>query len=107
MRDVRAGGRICNIQRNDMLAGSDKGLSYIELVDRLAIRVKDGGRQAWYMDKMTWENLTILYSRMTRANAYSEEQVDGRVRRTLKGIPVRLQDCMGVKEEKVPAFQAA
>lgn len=106
VRDYRYGGRICNIQRDDMLNGTDKGQSYIELIDRLAMRVNDDGgvRQAFYMDKQMFENVAVLFSRMTRANAVTMEQVEGRKERRLFGIPVRIQDCMKVNESKVAAF---
>jgi len=106
VRDPRYAGRIANIQRDDILNGTDKGASYIELIDRLSMRVYDdqGVKQAWYMDKGVWESVCTLFSRMTRANAISFQNVEGRKERKLFGIPVRLQDAMRVNEEKVPAF---
>ena len=105
VRDFRFGGRICNIQRDDMLNGNDKGAAYIELIDRLAQRVHDSGvKQAWYMDKLVWENVCTLFSRMTRANAVTFQHVEGRKERRLFGIPVRVQDAMKVNEEKVLAI---
>ncbi|MCQ2299959.1 MAG: hypothetical protein MJZ81_07550 [Bacteroidales bacterium] len=108
VRDFRCGGRICNIQRDDMLnkasgeTAVDAAIRYIELIDRLACRVHEAGKQAWYMDRLMWEKITTLYTRVTRANAFEERQVDGgEKKRTLKGIPVRLQDCMKINEEKV------
>ncbi len=105
VRDFRYGGRVCNIQRDDMLNGADKGQSYIELIDRLAMRVHDQGvRQAFYMDKQMFENFCVLFSRMTRANAITFQNVEGRKEKKLFGIPVRIQDCMKVNEAKVEAF---
>ena len=105
VRDFRFGGRLCNIQRNDMLNGNDKGQSYVELIDRLAMRVHDSGvRQAWYMDKQMFENIAVLFSRMTRANAITFQHVEARKERRLFGIPVRIQDCMKANEDPVPAF---
>lgn len=107
VRDYRYGGRICNVQRDYMLTGSDKGQSYVELVDRLAMRVHDSGvKQAWYMDKQMFENLCVLFSRMTRANAFTFQQVEGRKEKRLFGIPVRIQDAMKINEDKVGAFGA-
>lgn len=108
VRDFRYGGRICNIQRDDILNGSDKGQSYIELIDRLATRVYDdnGVKQAWYMDKGMWEYVCTLFSRMTRANAITFQNVEGRKERKLFGIPVRLQEAMRINEEKVAAYSA-
>ena len=107
VRDYRYAGRICNIQRDDMLNGADKGQRYVELIDRLAMRVHDQGvRQAFYMDKQMWENVCVLFSRMTRANAITFQNVEGRKEKKLIGVPVRIQDCMNVNESKVAAFEA-
>ena len=112
VRDFRHGGRICNLQRDDMLNKKtgetqvEAALRYIELIDRLACRVRDGGKKAWYMDRLMWEYVTTLYTRVTRANAFSEEQLaNGMMSRKLKGMPVRVQDCMKINESKV--LQAA
>lgn len=104
VRDFRCGGRICNIQRDDMMNGSDKGASYVELIDRLAMRVHEEEKQAWYMDKLMWENISVLFSRMTRANAITYHHVEARKEKRLFGIPVRIQDCMKVNEAPVPAI---
>lgn len=105
VRDFRYGGRICNIQRDYMLSGADKGAAYVELIDRLAQRVHESGvKQAFYMDKLMWEYVSTLYSRMTRANAITYAHVEQRKEKRLFGIPVRIQDCMKVAEEVVPAI---
>ena len=102
VRDFRYGGRIANIQRDDMLNGADNGLAYIELIDRLSARVNDSGvKQAWYMDKTMFEKVQTLFSRLTRENAITFQQVEGRKERKLFGTPVRIQDCMKTNEEKV------
>lgn len=108
VRDYRYGGRIANIQRDDMLNGADKGASYLEIIDRLSQRVLDdnGVKQAFYMDKQIWENVCVLFTRMTRANAITFANVEGRKERKLFGIPVRIQDCMKINEEKVATFSA-
>lgn len=108
VRDYRYGGRIANIQRDDMLNGNDKGASYIEIIDRLSQRVLDdnGVKQAFYMDKQMWENICVLFTRMTRANAITFANVEGRKERKLFGIPVRIQEAMKVNEEKVAVFGA-
>ncbi len=109
VRDFRCGGRICNIQRDDMMnhgageTSADAAGRYVELIDRLTQRVHERGRQAIYMDKLMWENVSVLYSRLTRANAITFKHVEGRKERRLYGIPVRVQDCMKVNEEKVLA----
>jgi hypothetical protein len=108
VRDFRYGGRICNIQRDLMLGGTDKGLAYIELIDQLSTRVHDQGvKQAWYMDKLMFEKVRILFSRLTRENAVTFANVEGRKEKRLFGIPVRIQDCMKVKESEVLAVSAA
>lgn len=102
VRDFRYGGRIANIQRDDMLNGKDKGLGYIELIDRLSTRVLDDGvKQAWYMDKLMFEKVRTLFSRLTRDNAITFSQVEGRKEKKLFGIPVRIQECMKVNEARV------
>ena len=104
VRDFRYGGRICNIQRDKMLSTGTEG-RYVELIDRLSQRVHDSGvRQAIYMDKMMWENVCALFSRLTRGNAITFKHVEERKERRLYGIPVRIQDCMKVAESVVPAI---
>lgn len=108
VRDFRFGGRICNIQRDKMLdttAGTAGAQAYVELIDRLAMRVHDSGvRQAFYMDKQMFENISVLFSRLTRANAITFQHVEGRKERRLFGVPVRIQEAMKVAEDPVAAF---
>ena len=106
VRDYRYGGRICNIQRDKMLTGGlDAAQKYIELIDRISQRVLDDGvKQAWYMDRLMWENVSTLFARVTRQNAVSFQQVDGRKERKLFGIPVRIMDAMKINEAEVQAF---
>lgn len=106
VRDYRFGGRICNIERKGMLGGADKGAAYIEKLNQLVSRVHDTGvRQALYMDKLMFENLQILFSRLTMANAITMANVEQRKERRIFGIPVRIQDAMKIDEEEVPAFE--
>ena len=106
VRDYRYGGRICNIQRDLMLTKGHEG-SYVELIDRLSQRVLDDDvKQAYYMDKMMWENVCVLYSRLTRGNAIKFEHIEGRKEKRLFGIPVRIKDPMKTNEAEVPAFAA-
>ena len=58
------------------------------------------------MDKGMWEYVCTLFSRMTRANAITFQNVEGRKERKLFGIPVRLQEAMRINEEKVAAYSA-
>lgn len=108
VRDFRYAGRIANIQRDDMLnfaSGKEKesALAYVELIDRLSTRVHDQGvKQAWYMDKLMFEKVRTLFSRLTRDNAVTFQHVEGRKEKRLFGIPVRVQECMKVNEAKVP-----
>lgn len=105
VRDYRYGGRICNIQRDKMLSGADKGMPYVELINRLTNRVIDNGvKQALYMDKTMFENLQIIFSRLTMSNAITMAHVDQRKERRIYGVPVRFQDSMKAREEKVAAF---
>lgn len=106
VRDYRYGGRICNIQRDKMLTKTYEG-AYVELIDRLSQRVLDDDvKQAFYMDKGMWENVCVLFSRLTRANAITFQHVEGRKEKRLFGIPVRIMDSMKVNEAEVPAFSA-
>ena len=105
VRDYRFGGRICNIQRKGMLLGTDKGAAYIEKLNQLCSRVHDQGvKQALYMDKQMFENLQIIFSRLTMANAITMANVEQRKERRIYGIPVRCQDSMKVNEEEVLPF---
>lgn len=106
VRDYRYGGRICNIQRDLMLTKGYEG-AYVELIDRMSQRVLDDDvKQAFYMDKLMWEKVCTLYSRLTRANAFSFHQIEGRKEKRLFGIPVRIMDPMKANEAEVPAFSA-
>lgn len=102
VRDYRFGGRICNIQRDAMLGGADKGAAYVEKINQLSQRVHDTGvKQAWYMDKLMWEHLNIIFNRLTLGNAITFANVEQRKEKRLYGIPVRIQDCMKANEAKV------
>ena len=104
VRDYRYGGRICNIQRDLMLTKGYEG-DYVELIDRLSNRVLDDDvKQAWYMDKQMWENVCVLFSRLTRTNAITFQHVEARKEKKLYGIPVRIMDSMKVNEAAVSAF---
>ena len=106
VRDYRYGGRICNIQRDYMLTSGYEG-RYVELIDRLSQRVLDDDvKQCFYMDKIVWENVCVLYSRLTRGNAITFQHVEARKEKRLYGIPVRIMDPMKVNEAEVPAFSA-
>ena len=106
VRDYRYGGRICNIQRDLMLTKGYEG-SYVELIDRLSQRVLDDDvKQAYYMDKQMWENVCVMFSRLTRGNAIKFEHIEGRKEKRLYGIPVRIMDPMKTNEAEVTAFSA-
>ncbi len=106
VRDYRYGGRICNIQRDLMLTKGYEG-SYVELIDRLSQRVLDDDvKQCFYMDKQMWENVCVLFSRLTRGNAITFQHVEARKEKRLYGIPVRIMDPMKVNEAEVAAFSA-
>lgn len=106
VRDYRYGGRICNIQRDKMLTRG-KEADYVELIDSLSSRVLDDDvKQAWYMDKLMFEKVQVLFSRLTRSNAITFQHVEQRKEKRLFGIPVRIMDPMKVNEAEVPAFAA-
>ncbi len=107
VRDYRYGGRIANLQRDQMLAAGNED-KYIELIDRLTQRVRDDDvKQAIYMDKLMWERVCTIFSRKTRLNAVTYQHLEGRKERKLYGIPVRISDAMSVAESEVSQFQAA
>ena len=106
VRDYRYGGRICNIQRDLMLTKGYEG-AYVELIDRLSQRVLDDDvKQAYYMDKQMWENVCVMFSRLTRGNAITFQHVEARKEKRLYGIPVRIMDPMKANEAEVSAFSA-
>ena len=50
-----------------------------KLIDRLSQRVLDDDvKQAYYMDKGMWENVCVMFSRLTRGNAIKFEHIEGR-----------------------------
>jgi hypothetical protein len=104
VRDYRYGGRIANIQVNNMLATSGQP-EYLELINRLKgrVRISPNAKRVWYMPRLVWENLEILFGRATRSNAIKYEDVDQRLAvARLFGYPVRLTDALDVNEVPVP-----
>lgn len=104
VRDFRFGGRICNIESDQMLALSGQP-DYVELVDRLEGRVMSGGnsKRVWYMPKSAWENIKILFARKVRSNAVTFENVEQRKTPMLFGCPVRLCEALETNETAVVA----
>lgn len=101
VRDYRYGGRLANIQADEMF--DTTGIpNYVELLDRLSSRVKSKGvNQAFYMDPLVWEAVKTWFSRATRANAFSFEQIEARKTPTLFGIPVRTCQALAANETAV------
>lgn len=103
VRDFRFCGRISNIESDYMFATTGQP-DYLELVRRLAIRVRAGGvKQTWYMDRLTFEMLNVCASRKTQANAIQSVSLFERPIQSLYGIPVRILDCMSVNESATTA----
>ncbi len=99
--DYRYGGRMCNIQLDEMLDTSGVP-DYIEMLRRMCNRVRANGvKQCFYMDKQVLENIDVLLARKTQSNALKREQLMDRNVQTLFGIPVRLSDAMATNESEV------
>lgn len=105
VRDYRYGGRIANIQADKMF-GTSNLPDYVEILRRAVTRVRsEGVRQAWYMDKLVWEAVTIWLSRKTMSNAVTYGDIEARKPPTLFGIPVRLCDALNSNETEVAAAE--
>lgn len=103
VRDYRYGGRLANIQADEMFDTSGVP-NYWELIRRLATRVRTGGtKQAWYMDKLTFEAVGVWASRKTAENAIKYGDLNERTPHTLFGIPVRECDALNTNETEVSA----
>ena len=103
VRDYRYGGRLVNLQADEMFDLSGVP-NYIELIRRLHTRVRSGGvRQAWYMDKLVWEACQLWFARATQSNAVTFANVQERMTPTLFGIPVRTCDALNTNEDEVAA----
>lgn len=101
VRDYRYGGRLANIQADHMFDTTGVP-DYWELLRRLATRVRSSGvRQAWYMDKLTWEAVGVWASRKTAENAIKYGDLNERIPHTMFGIPVREADTLNTNEEEV------
>lgn len=101
VRDYRYGGRLANVQSDEMFDTSGVP-DYVELLKRMIARVRDDGvKQVWYMDKITWEAVQVWLDRKTMGNAYSYAQVEGRKTKTLFGNPVRICDALNSNETAV------
>jgi hypothetical protein len=101
VRDFRYGGRLANIQLDEMLDTSGVP-DYIELLRRMNARVKSNGvNQVYYMDRTTWENIETLLHRKTMGNAVSVKEIQERTTETLFGRPVRICDALASNETAV------
>lgn len=102
-RDFRYAGRIANLESDAMLAASGQP-DYVELMHRLATRVKKGAsvRQSFQMSPLVWEYVQTLFYRKTQGNAIAYKDIEQRKAvPSLFGIPVRLCDAMETNEEFV------
>lgn len=103
VRDFRYGGRIANLQSDEMFDTSGVP-EYIEILRRMITRVKDDGvRQVFYMDKLTWEAVGVWLARKTMTNAIGFANLQERPTQTLFGIPVRTCDALNANETEVTA----
>lgn len=98
--DFRYGGRICNIERDNMMASGQP--DYVLLLQRLISRVKsEGVKQALYMEKLVWENIQALFYTKTMGNAIKYGDLQQRQPPTILGVPVRIVDAMDIDEDLV------
>lgn len=101
VRDYRYGGRLANLQSDEMFDTSGVP-DYVELLKRMLARVRDDGvKQVWYMDKITWEAVQTWLDRKTMSNAYNYATVEARKTKTLFGLPVRICDALNTNETEV------
>ena len=102
VRDYRYGGRMCNLQADEMFDTSGVP-DYWEILRRMTTRVRDDGgvRQVYYMDKLTWEAVTVWASRKTAENAIKYGDLNERIPHKLFGIPVRIADSLNTNEDEV------
>jgi len=103
VRDYRYGGRIANIQADEMFDTSGVP-EYVEILRRLVTRTRsDGVKQVFYMDKLTWEAVGVWLARKTMTNAIGFKDLQERPTETLFGIPVRIADALNTNETAVTA----
>jgi len=103
VRDFRYGGRLANIQSDEMFDTSGVP-NYWELLRRLTTRVRsDGVRQVFYMDKLTWEAVCVWADRKTASNAVKYGDLNEGIPHKLFGITVRECDALNTNETKVTA----
>ncbi len=103
VRDYRYGGRIANLQSDEMFDTSGVP-DYIEILRRMMTRVRsDGVSQVWYMDRLTWEAVGVWLARKTMVNAIGFKDLQERPTETLFGIPVRICDALNTAETAVTA----
>ena len=103
VRDFRYGGRLANIQADEMFDTSGVP-NYWELLRRLTTRVRsDGVRQVFYMDKITWEAVCVWADRKTSSNAVQFGDLNAGIPHKLFGIPVRECDALNTNETEVTA----
>lgn len=100
VRDYRYAGRIANLEADAMLNSSGQP-DYIELIHRLATRVKNGGsvKRGFYMSPLVWEFVQTLFYRRTQGNAIQYADIEQRKSvPVLLGVPVRICDAMETNE---------
>jgi len=102
VRDYRYGGRMCNLQADEMFDTTGVP-DYWEILRRMTTRVRDDGgvRQVFYMDKLTWEAVTVWASRKTAENAIKYGDLNERIPHKLFGINVRIADSLNTNEDEV------
>lgn len=104
IRDFRYCGRIANIEAQAAFSDGTGFPNYVELVQRLACRVRtDGVTTRFYMPKIVWEIISTDFFRKTMGNAVKYADLGQKLPAALMGIPVALCDALNVNETAVAA----
>lgn len=104
VRNFQRAGRVCNIQLQTAIAGTDAGNAYanglITHLRHLRARVKrEGGRTAFYMSEGLFEVVEDALARLTQGNAIKYSDLQQSKPDSLWGIPLHLCDCLDTNED--------
>lgn len=105
VRDFRYGGRIANINQSALTSSDADAKRLLSTIDQLEARVRysANSRRVWYMSRLMWEALLVIFGNATRSNAVKYAEVDQRRRvPTLFDVPVRINDALNVNEAVIP-----
>lgn len=104
IRDFRYCGRIANIEAEAAFNAATGFPDYVELLQRLACRVKQGGvTTRLYMARITFEIFSTAFYRKTMGNAVKYADLSQKLPSSLMGINVGICDALNVNESLVAA----